>query len=259
MPATKRDYYEVLGIGRGSDGAEVKRAFRIRARVMHPDVSDDPEANEKFAELAEAYDVLSKSTSRLLYDRFGYRGRGEFAAVEPRTEQLFDFLEATAQPARRRPGGEVHVTEQEAERGARKTIEYKVVGACGACDGSGAAAGSEVRRCTRCGGRGRTRHGSTLAGDHMLQIDTCLKCGGRGTIVSSPCRSCDGSGRSAMRKRAEIVIPARAAEGQRVVVGDGDSTYVVLRIRMLRDAAMIRYGSLAGLLTACLFLVLVLR
>ena len=133
MPATKRDYYEVLGIGRESSGEQVKRAFRMRARVLHPDVSDDPAATEKFAELAEAYDVLSKSTSRLLYDRFGYRGRGEFAAVEPATTQLFEFLATTAEHRRRRSVGEIHVTQPEAARGTTRTVVYDDVSTCKTC------------------------------------------------------------------------------------------------------------------------------
>jgi molecular chaperone DnaJ len=263
MPATKRDkrdYYEVLGIGRESSGDQVKRAFRTRARVLHPDVSDDPEANDKFAELAEAYDVLSKSTSRLLYDRFGYRGRGEFAAVEPATQQLFDFLETTSEHRRRRSVGEVQLTHYEAQRGATRVVTYNAVETCGACEGTGAAVGASSRPCVDCRGRGRTRQGSTMAGDRVLQIDTCLKCGGTGRTVSESCPACDGNGRSTRRVRTEIAVPPGTVDGQRIVVADSPSPlYVVLRVKTLPDTILIRRRALVGLVVACLFLLLVLR
>jgi molecular chaperone DnaJ len=259
MPATKRDYYDVLGIGRESNGGEIKRAFRIRARVLHPDVSEDPDATEKFAELAEAYDVLSKSTSRLLYDRFGYRGRGEFAAVEPAATQLLDFLSKSGESGRRRRVAEIEVTQYEAERGTSVTVEYVASAACRACSGSGATPGSTPRLCSRCGGRGRTRHGSTLAGDRVLQIDTCLKCAGRGKIVTRPCETCDGNGRRTSRKRAEVRVPAGAVDGQRVDVGDGSLMYAVVRVRALPDAFVVRCGAALGLVLACLFLALVIH
>jgi molecular chaperone DnaJ len=259
MPATQRDYYDVLGIGRESSDDQVKRAFRMRARVLHPDVSDDPEANAKFAELAEAYDVLSKSTSRLLYDRFGYRGRGEFAAVEPATQQLFDFLETTDRH-RRRSVGELRLTQYEAVRGTTKVVEHETVATCKTCAGSGAAAGSSSRICPRCAGRGRTRHGSTMAGDRVLQIDTCLKCGGSGRIVSDPCTTCEGKGRSTLRVRSQVAVPPGAVDGQRLVVsGEESPRYVVVRVRALPDTLLIRRRAIAGLVLACLLLLLVIR
>lgn len=259
MPATKRDYYDVLGIGRESNDEQVKRAFRMRARVLHPDVSDDPDATEKFAELAEAYDVLSKSRSRLLYDRFGYRGRGEFAAVEPGAAQLFEFLASTAEARRRRAVGELHITQFEARRGVVRRLEYDAVARCERCEGSGAAPGSSPRLCSRCGGHGRTRHGSTMAGDRVLQIDTCLKCGGCGRTVSDPCRTCDGSGRSSSRTETDVTVPPGAVDGQRVDISRADSLYAVVRISMVGDNIRIRFGATVGLVVAVLFLALVIR
>jgi molecular chaperone DnaJ len=257
--ATQRDYYDVLGIGRESNDDQVRRAFRMRARVLHPDVSQDPEANAKFAELAEAYDILSKSTSRLLYDRFGYRGRGEFAAVEAGTQQLFDFLESTGRQ-RRRSVGELRLTQYEAERGTRRVVEHETLATCATCAGSGAAAGSSSHVCTHCGGRGRTRHGSTMAGDRMLQIDTCLKCGGNGRIVSDPCPACDGKGRSTLRAYSEVAVPPGTVDGRRLVVsGDDTPSYVVVRVRALPDTLLIRRRAIAGLVLACLLLLIVIR
>jgi molecular chaperone DnaJ len=256
--ATKRDYYDVLGIGRESNAEQVKRAFRMLARTLHPDVSEDSEANEKFIELTEAYEVLSKSTSRLLYDRFGYCGRGDFAAVAPGPTQLFDLVTRTAE--RRRNVGEIHITEYQAERGTTRTIEYESDATCAACAGSGAAAGASSRMCSRCRGCGRTKQGSTLSGDRLLQIETCLKCAGRGRLVTEACGACNGSGRGTLRHQAEIFVPPRADDGQRLEVDDPPSRLcVVIRVRPLPDPLFVRCGSALALVVACVFLILLVH
>ena len=259
--ATKRDYYDVLGIGRESNGEQVKRAFRMLARTLHPDVSEDSEAKEKFIELTEAYEVLSKSTSRLLYDRFGYRGRGDFAAVAPGPTQVFDLVTRTAEHRRRRSVGEIHITQYEAERGTTRTIEYESDAKCAACVGSGAAAGASSQVCSRCGGRGRTRQGSTLSGDRVLQIETCLKCAGRGRLVSEACGACDGSGRGTLRQQAQVCVPPGAEDGLRLEVDDAPSrTHVVVRVRSLPlDPLLVRCGSALALVVACVFLILLVH
>jgi molecular chaperone DnaJ len=261
MPATKRDYYEILGIGRESDGEEVKRAFRVLARTLHPDVSEDSRANEKFIELAEAYEVLSKSTSRLLYDRFGYRGRGDFAAVAAGPTPFFDLGTTTAEQGRRRSVGEIHITQYEAERGTTRTFEYESDAMCGVCAGSGAADGASLRSCSRCGGRGRTRQGSTLSGDRLLQIETCFECGGRGRLVSEACGECGGSGRRTVRHEVEICVPPGAEDEQRLELDDAPPRpYAVIRVQSLRsDPLLVRCGAAIAFVVACLFLILLVH
>ena len=128
MEAAARDYYDVLGVERGADTTMLKQAFRAKARLLHPDVSDDPDAERKFRELAEAYSVLSGPASRMLYDRFGYRGRDTWSspAAAQAVAGLLDFWAHAAR--RRRPAGAVAVVElgfYEAARGARRTVRYR--------------------------------------------------------------------------------------------------------------------------------------
>jgi molecular chaperone DnaJ len=261
MAATKRDYYDVLGIGLGSSGEELKGAFRMRARRLHPDVSDEPDANEKFIELAQAYEVLSNPKSRLLYDRFGYCGGGDFAAVEPGAAHLFDLATKTAEQRRRRNIGEIQITQFQAERGTRRTIQYESDGTCSTCVGSGAAAGASSRTCPRCGGSGRTKAGSTLSGDHLLRIETCSECTGRGRLVSNVCRACDGSGRASLRHRARVSVPPGVEDGQRLELDEGPPrSYVVVRLRPLpSDPLLVRCGSAIGLVVACVFLIVLIH
>src|ERR671933_2599910 len=139
-----RDYYDVLGVERDADGDTIKRAFRARARELHPDVSADPGAADSFAELSKAYGVLSKPSSRRLYDNFGYGGRGNGW-----------FAPGAARGARRvarrpvRPVAEVLVDELEAQRGVRRKVRWERAERCSACAGKGGAAGAGTRRCVR--------------------------------------------------------------------------------------------------------------
>ena len=127
-----RDYYEILGVERDADGETIKRAFRARARALHPDVSDDPDAAEKFGELSEAYGVLSKPPSRLLYDRFGYRGRGNGWFVPHGARAAGAFVRRQKPPV-----GEVLVDELEAQRGVRRKVRWERRERCPECDGAG--------------------------------------------------------------------------------------------------------------------------
>src|SRR5690349_65034 len=133
---TTRDYYEVLGVDRVADDETIKRAFRTRARALHPDVSDDPAAATKFRELSEAYAVLSKHSTRLLYDRFGYRGRGNGWFSPGGARAAGDFLRGRS-PAI----AEVLVDEYEAHRGVKRQIHWSQPEPCDACEGEGTAPG----------------------------------------------------------------------------------------------------------------------
>jgi molecular chaperone DnaJ len=257
MIATKRDYYDVLGISRDSDEEEVRRAFRTLARSLHPDVSDDSEANEKFIELAEAYEVLSKSNTRFLYDRFGYRGGGKFAEVESGPSALFDYLLGST-ATRRANVGELRITEFQAERGTTRRLEYELEVACERCEGSGAAALGSTRTCPGCRGSGRIRQGSTLSGDRVLRIETCDECLGRGRLIIDACKACGGAGRQTERHRSQITVPAGARDGQSLEVDEGKpSPYVVVRVQAVPAAShLVRYAAAVALVVACVFLIL---
>jgi molecular chaperone DnaJ len=260
MIATKRDYYDVLGISRDSGEEEVRRAFRTLARTLHPDVSHDSEANEKFIELAEAYEVLSKSNTRFLYDRFGYLGGGKFAEVDSGPTALFDYLLGSPAP-RRANVGDLRVTQFQAERGATRPLEYESEVTCEPCSGSGAEASGSVRTCARCRGSGRVRQGSTLSGDRVLKIETCGECSGRGRLITDPCKSCGGAGRLTQSHRVQVTVPAGVRDGQSLEVGDGrPSPYVVVRVQQVPEAPhLFRYAAGVALVVACVFLILLLQ
>jgi molecular chaperone DnaJ len=251
-----RDYYEVLGVPRDADPETIKRAFRTQARALHPDVSEDPAAPERFRELTEAYAVLSKPTTRALYDRFGYRGRGNGWFTPEGARAATDFLRRRA-----RPVAEILVDEHEARRGARRRVDWTRSEACAACDGDGAAPGATTIACPGCGGSGRRRVERSLdAGERLLQIEDCTMCAGRGALISDPCPACLGSGVSSESVSAEVEVPPGTADGDRLPVGEGTREVVVARLlEGPPDRAAVRYLAVLGLLVALVFLWILLR
>jgi molecular chaperone DnaJ len=228
----KRDYYEVLGVDRGADGASVKQAFRTLARELHPDVNpDDPAAAERFREAAEAYEVLSDEQTRARYDRFGHAG---VDGASLHTDQFMDFGSLSdllgaffgddlfGGGSRRRPqrGGDLAVTMElefaEAAFGVTRNVEVEVIGACDVCQGSGAEPGTEPERCETCGGQGRVQRVQQTALGQFVQTGNCPTCGGRGVIIASPCHACRGRGRRPTKRTIEVKIPAGIMEGQRL-------------------------------------------
>src|ERR671933_133860 len=169
MATTQRDYYEVLGVARAADEAEIKRAFRRLARDVHPDVSQAPDAEERFREVVEAYEVLSKRETRELYDRYGHAGlRGggftptqfDFGSLSDLFAAFFgDDLFGVGGRQRRTRGGDVAVEVEielaEAARGTKREVPFPVAVPCRSCGGSGAAPGTEPLTCSSCGGTGR--------------------------------------------------------------------------------------------------------
>lgn len=228
------DYYEVLGVARGADAAEIKRAFRARARQLHPDVSSDPDAEERFRELADAYAALSKPAGRLLYDRFGYRVRG--AWTESRQRSGNGEL------------GEVELGFYEAARGGRRTVRYATRDDCPAC---------ATGPCLACDGRGTTRESIDEGDVRVLQLVTCAVCAGTGRAAVS-CERCAGSGRVEVEREAEVTIPSGVENGARVPVGP-DGEHVVVRVRpQPRDPAALRLAAALGLIAAVAFLLFLL-
>jgi molecular chaperone DnaJ len=252
----QRDYYDVLGVGRDAEPEQIKRAFRTHARALHPDVSADPEAPERFRELTEAYGVLSKPATRLLYDRFGYRGRGNGWFTPEGARAATDFLRRRA-----RPVAEILVDEDEARRGGRRRVSWTRFEPCPACGGEGAAAGAMTMTCPGCDGSGRRRvERSLAAGERLLQIEDCSMCAGRGVLVSDPCPACLGSGSRSETVSSEVEVPPGTVDGARLALEGTTGEVVIARVLDFpADRPLVRYLALLGLLVALVFLWILLR
>ncbi|MEA2401444.1 MAG: molecular chaperone DnaJ [Thermoleophilaceae bacterium] len=230
----KRDPYEVLGVARDAGEAEVKKAFRGLARELHPDVNKhDPEAEEKFKEAAEAYEILSDAERRATYDRYGFEGldsRG-FGSAAHGFGSFADIFDAFfggdpfgafggRAAAGRVQGGdvgvEVQITLEQAARGATVPVAYDLVDACERCGGSRAEPGSDVHVCATCQGVGRVRAVSRTAFGQLVREQVCEACGGEGRVPSQPCTACAGRGRKASRKTLDVDVPAGIADRQRI-------------------------------------------
>jgi molecular chaperone DnaJ len=255
MAAVKRDYYEVLGLQRDADGETIKRAFHALARDWHPDVADDPDAEVRFRELAEAYGVLSKREARLLYDRYGYRGRGN---------QGFDEAIWEARPPAAARGENVHVGIElrhfEATEGTRRLVLYDAAVRCKACMGRGSA-GLPDPKCDYCGGSGRKRTVSHLDVANLVQIEPCPAC------VGEACSHCGGDGTVAKERRIRLLVPPGVEDGAQLRVGgDGNDAGagsvpgdLLVRVKVLpapRDPRIVRYAAFLLLLVAVATLVL---
>ncbi|REJ77722.1 MAG: molecular chaperone DnaJ [Acidobacteria bacterium] len=233
---SKRDYYEVLGVDRGADDNEIKRAYRRLAVQYHPDKNpDDHDAEEKFKEAAEAYSVLSDQQKRSRYDRFGHSGLGGpgGGAYDPgftNIEDIFDlfgFGDMFGGSGRRQTvqrGADLRydyqITLEEAASGKDAKIDIPRLETCDECSGKGTAEGSEPETCVTCGGNGQTRYQQGF----FSVMRTCPNCSGKGQIIKDPCRECRGAGRVEKTKTLEVKIPAGVDSGSRLRVGgEGES------------------------------------
>jgi molecular chaperone DnaJ len=230
----RRDPYEVLGVARGAADADVKKAFRGLARELHPDVNrHDPEAEEKFKEAAEAYEILSDPERRATYDRYGFEGlesRG-FDSAAHGFGSFADIFDAFfggdpfgafggRAAAGRVQGGdvgvEVQISLEDAARGTSVEVSYDLVDACERCGGSRAEPGSSVHTCTNCQGAGRVRAVTRTAFGQLVREQVCEVCGGEGQVPAEPCTACGGRGRKAVRKTLDVDVPAGIADQQRM-------------------------------------------
>ena len=227
MATTERDYYELLGVERSADEAEIKRAFRRLAREVHPDVSDAPDAKERFAELAEAYEVLSKRETRELYDRYGHAGlrSGGYSAHHFDFGSLADVFSAffgddLLGGARNRRGGDVvagvEIGLREAATGVKRSVPFAVAAMCTRCSGDGAEPGTAVSRCPTCGGAGRVSQVSRTVFGEFVRSHACPACAGTGRVVETPCTKCGGDGRVVEERALDVDIPAGIHDGQRI-------------------------------------------
>ena len=234
-----RDYYEVLGVGRDAGEAEVKKAFRRVARELHPDANpDDPHAEEKFKEAAEAYEVLSDADRRRQYDAYGHDGLRAggapnfegFGSVSDLFSAFFGsggFDGAFGSGPRARGGGAVQgadvvvavaVDLVDAARGRTVEVAYDVEERCEHCSGNGAEPGTPIVTCPRCHGSGQLQAVSRTAFGQLVRTAVCDRCGGDGRVPEQPCSVCDGAGSVAHTRTVAVAVPAGIADGQRIRV-----------------------------------------
>lgn len=248
-----RDYYEVLGVPRTATQDEIKAAFRRLARQYHPDINKEPDAEEKFKEINEAYAVLSDPEKRARYDRYGHNGVGDLggmpdfsADIADIFEELFGFGFGTRR-ARHMPRRgrdlqmDLSLTFEEAAFGVEKEIEFERLDTCSTCGGSGAKPGTSPTRCATCGGQGEVRQVRQTFLGAMVQTMTCPTCQGRGEVILSPCPTCHGSGLERRKVRKRVQIPAGVDTGTQIrLPGEGEpgeyggprgNLYLVLKVR----------------------------
>ena len=240
----KRDYYEVLEVPRDADARTIKRAFLKKARVLHPDVNDTPDAEERFKEVNEAYSVLSDETKRANYDRYGdpngptgFGGGGDYVDMSDLFGGFSDIFDSFFGGGSRGGGGarqqrtrgrdmgiRLTVTLEEAAAGCKKTVVYDRLAPCDDCGGTGFSEGGKVVTCERCHGTGVVTEVQRTIFGQMQSQHTCPDCGGTGQVVDHPCETCGGQGRTPSKERVEVDVPAGVRSGQSLrIEGKGEA------------------------------------
>ncbi len=234
--ATKRDYYEVLGVPRSASQEEIKRAYRRLARKYHPDVNKSPEAEERFKEINEAYEVLSDPEKRAAYDRYGHAGPPDigfegwgFRDPFEIFEEVFGFGFRPRPRARHAPrrGADLRydltLSFEEAVFGCEKEIEVPRYETCPRCHGSGAEPGTTPIRCPQCDGTGEVRRVQQSIFGSFVTVTTCARCGGTGEVIATPCSLCRGRKQVRTVRRIVVNIPAGVDDGTQIrLSGEGE-------------------------------------
>ena len=242
--ADKRDYYEVLGISKGASESEIKKAYRSMAKKYHPDMNPgDSEAEAKFKEVNEAYDVLSDADKKAKYDQFGHAafdqtagggyggggfgGFGDFGDIGDIFGSIFGGgfggFGGSRQNKNAPMQGEdvmarVTITFEEAAFGVKKDISYNRVQKCSDCGGSGASSGSSAQTCSACRGSGQRTVTQRIGGMAFQSTVTCDACKGKGKIIKDPCSNCRGTGYVKVNKKLSVNIPAGINDGERIAL-----------------------------------------
>jgi molecular chaperone DnaJ len=264
VATTDRDYYELLGVGRDADEQAIKKAFRQLARRLHPDVSEEPDAEVRFREISEAYEVLSNAETRQLYDRFGHAGlrSGGFTPRHFDLGDVGDLFSAFFGDDLFGGGGrgaargadvaaEIEIDLAEAATGLKVTVPLEVAVPCATCKGDGVQPGTPVTTCPRCGGAGRLQQVARSVFGEFVRTSTCPQCNGSGRIVEHPCETCSGAGRTLEQRTIDVEVPAGIHDGQRIrLSGEGHAgalggrsgdVYVLVHLRP--DERFVREGN----------------
>jgi len=254
MATTERDYYELLAVSRTASADEIKRAFRRLAREVHPDVSKEPDADQRFREIVEAYEVLSNSERRELYDRFGHAGlrSGGFQPTAFDLGNLSDLFSAFfGDDIFGARGTSCGVALAEVATGTSREVPFGVAVPCARCGGNGAEPDTAIRSCPTCGGGGRVRQVSRSVFGEFVRAGTCPTCSGSGQLIEKQCEQCNGAGRVVEEHTLEVEIPPGIHDGQRIrLTGEGHSgtpgaragdAYVEVHVR--HDDRFVREGN----------------
>jgi molecular chaperone DnaJ len=229
----KRDYYEVLGVSRSSNDAEIKRAYHRLAREYHPDLNKDQDAEERFKEINEAYEILGDRRKRAEYDRWGHAGLGGgfgtdfggFGGFGDIFEDFFGFG-GMRTAARRAPqkGADLRydltLTFEEAAFGCQKEIEVTRLDTCPTCRGTGSDPGTSPIRCPQCNGTGEVRRVRQSVFGSFVNVTTCGRCGGEGEVITTPCQECRGQKQVRVTKHLSIDVPSGVDDGTQIRLSD---------------------------------------
>jgi molecular chaperone DnaJ len=269
MADDKRDYYEVLGVPKSAEKTEIKKAFRRLAKKYHPDIydGDSQEAEEKFKEISEAYEVLADEQKRAQYDRFGHVGLdgsfgsgdfqwSDFTHAQDISDIFGDFFRddifnmffgrsGRGRTARRSRGADlrydIEITLEEAFDGKKTELELDRHVQCPRCKGERAEEGSQVNACDTCGGMGQVRHTSSTGFAQFVRVETCPACRGEGRVIDIPCKKCRGQGTVPKTSKVSINIPEGVDDGTHLrLTGEGQAgppgtppgdLYIVIHIK----------------------------
>lgn len=233
---TKRDYYEVLGINREASDDEIKKAFRRLAKQYHPDANQgDPQSEEKFKEIGEAYQVLSDPEKRQLYDRYGHNppqgGYGDFTGFGGFSDIFEEFFGMGSRGGNRRgpqPGSHLKynltIAFEEAVFGVDKELEIPRLETCPTCKGNGAEPGTNPVRCPQCQGTGEVRRVQQSIFGSFVNVGACPRCEGQGEVTLAPCSTCKGNKRVQTTRKIKVSIPAGVDEGTQIrLAGEGEA------------------------------------
>src|SRR3954451_19913888 len=260
-----RDPYEVLGVARDADEAEVKKAFRRLARELHPDVNSSETAEEDFKEAAEAYEILSDSERRATFDRYGFAGLGtggyaptDFGGFGSLADIFDAFFGGGGFGGGGRgmavQGGDVAVVAEvslsDALRGSSVEVAYDVIARCERCPGTAAEPGTPIETCSRCQGQGRLQAVTRTPFGQVVRTVECDVCGGDGRVAKTPCSECRGRGRRVVRRTLKVDVPAGISDGQRIRLGgrghegeyNGPPAALYVQVRVSADERFVRDG-----------------